>query len=267
MTNDAKVGDGESLSSFVLRPSSSGAERPSFTGITREAIENNHSREAIKNSPLAGKMLCDEALAASLDAMLADWDGASDVFVFGYGSLIWNPCMEHRGRLTATVRGYHRRFCLWSSVYRGTPENPGLVLALDRGGACRGMVYRITAADARKELTLLWRREMFGGSYHARWLNAQTEDGPVRAIGFVMNHSSSAYAGRLSDEVVVEKLATCRGHYGSGADYLCQTAAALRAAGLDDPHLDRLCDLLTARETADAMGGSDCGCPPGQQPG
>jgi cation transport protein ChaC len=140
-------------------------------------------------------------------------------------------------------------------VYRGTPENPGLVLALDRGGACRGMLYRLTADVAYKELTLLWRREMFGGSYVAKWLKANTEDGPVKAIGFVINHASKAYAGRLSDDEVVHKLAHCRGHYGSGADYLVQTAAALRAGGLDDPHLDRLCDLLTALETADHPAG------------
>lgn len=235
----------------------------SFTGITREAIEKNHSREALRNSPLASQMLCDDTLAASLDAMLAHWDGESDVFVFGYGSLIWNPCMEHRGRMAATVRGYHRRFCLWSSVYRGTPENPGLVLALDRGGACRGMVYRIPASLARQELTLLWRREMFGGAYHARWLRAQTETGVVNAIAFVINHDSAAYAGRLPDDVVAEKLATCRGQYGSGADYLCQTAAALRAAGLDDAHLDRLCDLVAARETHDSALTPDCRRQPG----
>ena len=220
----------------------------SFTGITREAIENNHAREAIKNSALAGRVLCDVALSESLDCMLAGWDGQSDVHVFAYGSLIWNPCMEHSGRTAATVRGFHRRFCLWSNVYRGTPEKPGLVLALDRGGACRGVAYRLRANVARKELSLLWRREMFGGSYVAKWLNAKTENGPIQAIGFVMNHASQAYAGRLSDDEVVERLATCRGHYGSGADYLCQTAAALRAAALDDPHLDRLCDLLSARE-------------------
>ena len=236
----------------------------SFTGITREHIESDFSREAIRKTGLADKVLCDTALGESLDCMLKDWDGKSDVHVFAYGSLIWNPCMEHSGRMAATVRGFHRRFCLWSNVYRGTPENPGLVLALDRGGACRGMTYRLRAKVAHKELTLLWRREMFGGSYVAKWLKAKTEEGPVNAIGFVMNHASNAYAGKLPDEEVVEKLATCRGHYGSGADYLCQTAAALRAAGLDDPHLDRLCDLLTARETADA---SDCGCTPGQPGG
>ena len=224
------------------------ASTHSFTGITREAIVNDHAREAVRNSPLADRVLCDVALGESLDCMLSGWDGSSDVHVFAYGSLIWNPCMEHSGRTAASIRGFHRRFCLWSNVYRGTLENPGLVLALDRGGACRGVAYRLHANVVRQELALLWRREMFGGSYVARWLTASTEDGPIKAIAFVMNHASNAYAGRLDDAQVVEKLATARGHYGSGADYLCQTAAALRAAGLDDPHLDRLCDLLSARE-------------------
>jgi glutathione-specific gamma-glutamylcyclotransferase len=221
-----------------------------LTGITRHDIERDVSREAIKNSPMAGHMLSDADMQASLDAMLVNWNGSDDVYVFGYGSLIWNPCMEHSGRIAGTVRGYHRRFCLWSNVYRGTPEKPGLVLGLDLGGAVRGMLFRLSAKIARKELELLWRREMFGGSYVARWLKAKTEEGEVNAIGFVINHQSKSYAARLSDDEVVEKLATCCGRYGSGADYLAQTAASLRAAGLDDPHLDRLCDLLTARQFA-----------------
>jgi glutathione-specific gamma-glutamylcyclotransferase len=221
-----------------------------LSGITRQDIERDVSREAIKNSSIADRMLSDEAMQASLDAMLVDWNGTDDIHVFGYGSLIWNPCMEHSGRIAGTVRGYHRRFCLWSNVYRGTPEKPGLVLGLDLGGAVRGMLFRLEAKVAKRELEFLWRREMFGGSYVARWLKAKTEEGDVNAIGFVINHDSASYAGKLSDDEVVEKLATCSGRYGSGADYLAQTAASLRAAGLDDPHLDKLCDLLTAQQFA-----------------
>jgi glutathione-specific gamma-glutamylcyclotransferase len=231
----------------------------SLTGITRADIERDIYRDAIKNSPHASKLLTEEAMRASLDEMLADWNGVDDVFVFGYGSLIWNPCMEHSGRLIGTVRGYHRRFCLWSNVYRGTPENPGLVLGLDLGGAVRGILFRLDARVARRELELLWRREMFGGSYVARWLKAKTDDGNVQAIGFVINHNAPSYAGKLSDEAVVQKLATCRGRYGSGADYLAQTAASLRAAGLEDKHLDRLCDMLAQREFEPSCGGLPCG--------
>jgi glutathione-specific gamma-glutamylcyclotransferase len=231
----------------------------SFKGISREDIERDVSREAIKNSPHASRLLTEEEMCASLDAMLKDWSGRDDVFVFGYGSLVWNPCMEHSGRLVGTVRGYHRRFCLWSNVYRGTPENPGLVLGLDLGGAVRGILFRLDASVARHELELLWRREMFGGSYVARWLRAQTDEGVFNAIGFVINHASKGYAGKLSDDQVVEKLATCRGRYGSGADYLAQTAASLRAAGIEDKHLDKLCDLLAARHFEPDCGPLPCG--------
>lgn len=235
------------LSSSVIRHSSS-ISRREIAGITREDIERDVSREAIKNSPHAAKLLTEEEMQASLNEMLADWNEHDDVFVFGYGSLIWNPCMDHSGRLTGTVRGFHRRFCLWSNVYRGTPENPGLVLGLDNGGAVRGLLYRLRASCARKELELLWRREMFGGSYVARWLNAKTEEGTVRAIGFVINHQAKSYAGKLSDDEVVEILSHARGRYGSGADYLVQTAESLRSAGLEDPHLDRLCAMLAAKQ-------------------
>lgn len=230
-----------------------------LTGISREDIERDLSRDAIKNSPHASRLLSDDDMKASLDATLADWNGRDDVFVFGYGSLIWNPCMEHSGRSVGTVRGYHRRFCLWSNVYRGTPERPGLVLGLDRGGAVRGVLFRLDASVVRRELELLWRREMFGGSYKARWLRVQSDDGTLNAIGFVINHDTPSYAGRLSDEAVVERLATSRGRYGSGADYLAQTAAALRAAGLEDKHLDRLCDMLAQREFEPSCSGTPCG--------
>lgn len=246
------------LSSFATRHSSLSAHG-ALTGISRIDIERDASREAIKNSPHASRLLTEDEMRASLDDILNAWNGQDDVFVFGYGSLIWNPCMEHSGRMIATVRGYHRRFCLWSNVYRGTPENPGLVLGLDRGGAVRGVLFRLAARVARRELELLWRREMFGGSYVARWLKAHTDEGVVNAIGFVINHAAKSYAGKLSDAEVVEKLATCRGRYGSGADYLAQTAAALRAAGIEDTHLDHLCDLLAARHFEPDCGPVPCG--------
>ena len=243
--------------SLVTRLSSSTAG--GIAGITRQDIERDVSRNAIKESAHSGHLLTEDAMQASLDAMLVNWDGVDDVYVFGYGSLIWNPCMEHSGRVAGTVRGYHRRFCLWSNVYRGTPEKPGLVLGLDLGGAVRGMLFRLHANVARRELELLWRREMFGGSYVARWLKAKTDDGDLNAIGFVINHAVKSYAGKLTDEAVIEKLATCQGRYGSGADYLAQTAASLRAAGLDDPHLDKLCDMLAARHFDSSCSGDPCG--------
>ncbi len=226
-----------------------------LSGITREEIETAAAREAFTRSPVASpEWVSEDALERSLEASLANWNGRDDILVFGYGSLIWNPCLEHVGRQLAVVHGYHRRFCLWSCVYRGTPERPGLVLALDRGGSVKGMLYRIPAARARDELRLLWRREMLGGSYQARWVRARlldTEEDQattVAALAFVVNHAAPAYAGHLPEQEVVERLATCSGRYGSGADYLIQTEAALHVAGILDPYLERLCQRLRERQ-------------------
>jgi len=236
------------------------------TGITREDIEADAARADFARSPFARSQLLSEAdLQRSLEATLAGWNGYDDIWVFGYGSLIWNPCLRHIGRQRALVRGFHRRFCLWSSVYRGTPEQPGLVLALDRGGSVRGVVYRIAPDQVRQELLLLWRREMTGGSYVARWLRADLPDAAdtqprkVSAIGFVVNHSAKSYAGHLPDDEIVRILVTASGRYGSGADYLYQTDAAMRAAGIVDPYLDRLCRRVAMMHLGPRCGPAPCG--------
>ncbi len=246
MSNRRTDSNGRDIPFLVSHDRATNAAIGSLTGITREDIEQDASRRALAAKGDEAGLWTDAQLRDSLDATLRNWNGEDDVYVFGYGSLVWNPCMQHHGRIAGTVRGFHRRFCMWSHIYRGTAELPGLVLALDRGGAVRGMLYRLAAERARHELELLWRREMIGGSYVPKWLRAQTEDGEVPAIGFVINHRSDQYAGKLSDERVVEILAHARGRYGTGADYLVQTAEALRAAGLGDAYLDHLCRLLSA---------------------
>src|SRR3546814_9302515 len=111
------------------------------------------------------------------------------VWLFGYGSLIWNPAFDYAEKRPATVHGLHRRFCLQTHLGRGSRERPGLVLALDRGGSCRGVVLRIAPENVESELDIVWRREMISHSYRPTWVTAQTSDGPVRAIGFAINRS------------------------------------------------------------------------------
>ena len=106
-------------------------------------------------------------------------------FGVGYGSLICNPIIAHDQRLVARIHGYHRRFCLWTKIGRGSPECPGLVLSLDYGGSCVGVAYRLEPSTAIGELDLLWRREMLTLAYNARWLNLHTPEGSKRGLGFV----------------------------------------------------------------------------------
>ncbi len=182
----------------------------------------------------------DAEIEADLDAALARHAPGEDVWLFGYGSLMWNPAIEFAERRAGVVRGWHRRFCLWLHIGRGSPDNPGLMLALDRGGSCAGVLFRIPAADARAELLLAWRRELFTSAYLSRWVTAMTDAGPVRAVTFVANRAHPRYAGRLDEALVARHLASATGSLGSCAAYLAETLGALQSVGLRDRALERL---------------------------
>ena len=218
----------------------SGASKEGVT-ITRENLRDGSLLAAFRARLLPGMQVRSDAeLEASLDEALAAHDSAADAWVFGYGSLIWNPAFHYAEHRVGTLHGWHRRFCLWLRMGRGSPDNPGLMLALDRGGTCRGVAFRIPAAEVRPELLLVWRREMIGGAYLARWVMVRTEAGPVRAVTFVANRENDRYAGRLGDAEIAERIATARGELGTCASYLQQTVEHLRALELRDTGLERL---------------------------
>jgi cation transport protein ChaC len=187
------------------------------------------------------RLLSEAELEQSLADTMKDWDGQSDLWLFGYGSLIWNPGMPAAETVRARVRGYHRGLYLWSRVNRGTPEQPGLVLALDRGGSCTGMAFRLPAAGAEPHLVALWRREMPMGSYRPAWLPCWLADGRrVQALAFVMRRDVPTYTGKLSDDVVKAVLSCAEGRYGTTLDYVSRTVAALRECGMPDRALEAL---------------------------
>jgi cation transport protein ChaC len=186
----------------------------------------------------------DKEVQADLDATLARHPAGEDVWLFGYGSLMWNPALHFAERRGGIVRGWHRRYCLWLHAGRGSPENPGLMLALDRGGSCAGVLFRIAAAEARDELLLAWRREMFTDAYNSRWVSAQTADGPVHAVTFVANRRHQRYAGPLEEREISARLESASGTLGSCREYLDETVAALHALGLHDHALERLQRLV-----------------------
>ncbi|HOX89881.1 MAG TPA: gamma-glutamylcyclotransferase [Burkholderiaceae bacterium] len=199
--------------------------------------------------------LSEATLAASRAALLADWDGSTPLWLFAYASLIWKPEVRFDARRAVRVHGYHRSLCLRSVAYRGTPERPGLVAGLARGGSCAGLALRVPAEAVPDEFARLWEREMFMGSYAPRWLAARTDDGQVlRALAFVVNPAAVNYCGRLPETEMLAILAHAHGRYGTSLDYLERTVAALRAEGLADPHLERLARKARAARSAGGEG-------------
>ena len=167
-----------------------------------------------------------------------------DFWVFGYGSLMWHPGFPHLEVRKAYLHGYHRSFCVYSHRYRGTPERPGLVLGLDRGGCCVGLAYRVPAAEGEEVLDYLYGRELITGVYIPRWLHVITDDGAVTAAGFVVDRSHGQYAGRLSLNETAELIAQGKGQRGSGREYLTRTVHHLEALGLGAGQLRSLLRLV-----------------------
>ena len=193
------------------------------------------------------KLLTDEELRPGLERIVADRTGGEDLWVFAYGSLMWRPEFAYAESRLGTVRGFHRRFCLLQRRFRGTPERPGFVLALDRGGLCRGVAFRLAGADPHETLMPVWRREMRGMGYVARWLPVATEAGTVSALTFLVNRASDRYTGRLTDAELADRIALACGHLGPSAEYLFRTVEACAALGIRDRHLWSLQALVAER--------------------
>ena len=167
-------------------------------------------------------------------------EAAAPVWIFAYGSLMWNPEMPFAERRLALLRGWHRSFCLYSRDYRGTPESPGLVLGLDRGGACRGIAYRLPQQGLGAAIDRLWAREMAGQVYDMRPVRIATGDGILAAHAFTVRRNNRDYAGRLAPEAVARIIAGAAGGRGTGRDYLANTVRHLEELGIADGPLHRI---------------------------
>ena len=178
-------------------------------------------------------------------------------WVFGYGSLIWQPGFDFADRRVATLRGYRRAFCMTSIVYRGTPEAPGLVLALDADpdGHCLGVAYRVDGPEAAATLAYLRERELVSYAYDEVEVPVELEDGAtVAALAYVSNRAHAQYRGGLDLEAQAEVIARARGPRGPNADYLLNTVESLEALGLHDEELVRLAHLVRSRMAAGDFG-------------
>jgi cation transport protein ChaC len=187
--------------------------------------------------------------AATAARLLAAGPDMADFWIFAYGSLIWKPACDFIEIRTGLLRGWHRAFCLgWNTRFRGSEQNPGLMLALDHGGACRGVAYRLPPERLETCLVKLLEREMGWkpSPFPPRWVDVVTRDGRIRALTFCIDRHSGRYVAGLSEAEIAAVLARAVGARGSMAEYLFNTIQHLERMGIHDPHLWRLQDMVAA---------------------
>lgn len=189
-----------------------------------------------------------EAELRATAARLLEAHRPEPLWLFAYGSLIWKPEADHLEAIPAVARGWHRRFCMRLTRWRGTREVPGLMMALDRGGACAGVAYRLPDADHAGQLLRLLVRETDAtpATNVPRWITVETHRGPLTALAFVASPQGANYAGRVPLPDVARTLARAAGHWGSGASYLHNTVRHLEEHGIRDRNLWTLQQLVAA---------------------
>ena len=188
----------------------------------------------------------------SLSRALAQAPAAGAIWIFAYGSLMWDPCFAFDAKTTATLVGYRRAFNFWTVQTRGTPESPGLGLGLEAGGQCQGVAYRLSDSRCDADLEAIWDREMFNGVYEPHWLPLQTAGGMRHALCFMTNPAHEQYAGMLAPARAAEFIARACGTKGSCRDYLAQAVEALARHGVSDPLLNELLALVDGLPPAPA---------------
>ena len=170
-----------------------------------------------------------------------------DLWVFGYGSLMWRPGFEFVEQVPARLIGEHRALCVYSFDHRGTPEKPGLVLGLDRGGACRGIAFRVAGKRRDEVMEYLRDREQTTHVYRevmrSVWLENEARE-RVAALAYVVDRSHVQYAGRLSLQDQLRYVRQGHGRSGNNRDYVLETVRSIEAQGFRDPQLHQLATML-----------------------
>ena len=180
-------------------------------------------------------------------------DRNEPTWIFGYGSLMWQPGFPYLEAHPALLEGYHRALCIYSHRYRGTPEKPGLVLGLDRGGSCRGRAFLLRGSDVADVMAYLHDREMITNAYDPTFLEVALDDGrTARAYNFIVRNDHPQYTGRISRQEAARLVLQGRGERGTAMEYLQNTLDHLAEIGIVEEELEKICEAAKKRLNADS---------------
>jgi cation transport protein ChaC len=212
--------------------------------LSRDALRSGAYLDSFRDL-LAESLWSAARIEASLEATLAQRPGIGPVWVFAYGSLMWNPLIHFDARTPATLYDWHRSFCIRLVAGRASPDTPGRMLALEPGGSAAGIALRLAPESANDELRLIWVREMVAGSYLPTWAPITFADGTrTHAIAFVADRQQPHYQSDASVHTVAPLIAAARGHVGTNQDYVLDLEAALAEADLKDRYIEQLAEAI-----------------------
>ena len=218
----------------------------SLLRLTPEMLAMWESRARAAGLPASWR-LPDDVIEASRLTVLGDHPSGEDLWIYSYGSLMWDPGFHFAEVRLADVDGYQRRFTLRIDLGRGSRDYPALMLSLEQqDGCCRGLAFRIAAADVHSESAILWRREMLRGGYAPAMVPMTTPQGPITALAFVSNTAHPSYVGELPFAETATTIANGKGVLGTNLEYLVQLAMQLQALEIDDPYVAQLYTSITA---------------------
>lgn len=223
--------------------------------LTRKAIQNGEIERLLHNGRNNLRIMSDDERADLVRTTLAYLGKDTGLWIFGYGSLIWNPALEFNDQRRCSVQGYQRKFCFWTTLSRGTEEQPGLMMGLVEGEQCDGLAYKIDPSKAETELDILFRREMVTSIYKPTWIQARCveTDTDFTALTFVVDRTNERYIDSLSQSETVRTLATAQGPLGRNCDYLFDLSRKLRELEFKDLQLEELEQLVTEYQSLQSV--------------
>jgi cation transport protein ChaC len=208
--------------------------------LSRQSILNGHMQDLLEKNPTAMQFMPDDERHALIEKAIDESPSRENFYVFGYGSLIWNPAMHVADSKKALLHGYHRNFCFWSKLGRGTEQSPGLMLGLEPGSFCTGIAYRIEPDLIESEIEILFRREMISYAYKPTWVSVESEGEIIPALTFIVDPDNDRYCGALPRKILVETIALAKGALGRNCDYLFDLVHHLRKFDLVDEKLEEI---------------------------
>ncbi|MDB4222995.1 gamma-glutamylcyclotransferase [Granulosicoccus sp.] len=209
--------------------------------LTRDALLNGEIERLVHDDQTDLERMTDEQRATLIEQTLKSL-GDSELWVFGYGSLIWNPALDYEEQRRCSIKGFEKKFCFWTTLSRGSIECPGLMMGLIEGDGCNGVAFRIDAINAATELDVLFRREMSHYIYKPTWIEAQCVEtkSTFKILTFVVDIENHRFVDNLSLKDIVRIIATAQGPLGRNCDYLFQLSEKMHELGFEEPELDDL---------------------------